>query len=260
MTNLTALNQKLSNKFYLFSAGLYAAVASIFGFIFVFQFLGLNQITAIFIGYFLTVLWRAFYDQLIILELKIKQLNIKNNFILALTSACVLSILYYFIRGPLGDWAVPITIIISMKITGKIRKFLWPDGSKNYSEFLKIYLQKIQIYMLGLYGFFLAVALITYKIVKIFGLPYFYFAFAAGILIGLIFEQIYNLIKIYEIKLTTKNIFISIAIAIISSIFCTSLVFVFMQILAFSGKTATIIGIIVLKITQPLSFKFLIKN
>ncbi|MBD3231463.1 hypothetical protein GF322_02255 [Candidatus Dependentiae bacterium] len=226
MINQLSINQKLANKFYLFSCGLYGAVASVFGLLYAFEsFLNLNPLILIFFAYFITVLWRSFFDQLIIYELKLKHINVKNNLILALISACVFALLYFFIRKSLGDWAIPLTIILSMKIINEIKKYIWPNSLDRLPEFLKLYSQKVQIYMWGLYAFFIAVALITYQFIKIYGTSYFYIAFAIAILIGLIAEQIYNFLVVYKIKLTALSIIFFILIALVSSIFCTTLTF-----------------------------------
>ena len=252
---------KLANKLYLFSIGLYAAIASVFGWLYIFySVLGLNQLASIFIGYFITVLWRSFYDQLIIYELKIEQLNIKNNFILATIGAFVLAVLYYFIKPLLGDWSVPVTVLIAMRIMGQLKNLLWPNSNNKLPDFFVLYSQKLQLYIRGLYGFFIGIALITYQSVKLFGTSYFYFAFAFSILVGLLFEQFYDLIVIYKIKPTKLIIAATIVIAVISSISCSVLIFILMQFMGFSGKAATIFGIIVLKLLQPLILNLLLKS
>jgi hypothetical protein len=249
------INKQLASKFYLFSIGLYAAIASIFLFLYLFQnVFRFNQILSIFIGYFITVLWRAFYDQLIIYKLKLPQINLKNNFFLALIGAIVLASLYYFIKPLLGEWSVPITIIISMKLIGRIKKFLWPTTVNGLPKFFQIYTKKLKIYTYGLYGFFLGIALITSQFVKLFGLAYFYFAFAISILLCLFIEQLYGLLKVYETQLTKGIILIIAVIAVVSSIICSTLVFILMQEIGFSGKAATICGLIILKLIQPLLF------
>lgn len=253
MITSKSINQELANKFYLYSIGMYAAITSVFGGLYVFHsVLGLNQLVSIFIAYFITVLWRSLYDQLTIYKLKIQQINLKNNLILALIGALTLAVLYYFIKPLLGDWSIPVTIIISMRIIGKIKTFLWPTNTNKLPELLKIYSKKLKAYIYGLYGFFIGVALITSQFMNFYGKSYFYFAFALGIFIGLLFEQLYEFITIYKIKLMKFNIFMSTTIAIFFAILCTTLAFILMQSIGFSGKVATISGVISLKLIQPL--------
>ena len=86
-----SFHQKIANKFYLFSVGLYFAIVSVFGWLYVLHTVfGLNQLVAVFCGYFVTVLWRSFYDQLIIYGLKIKQLGFRKNLVLALVGSLAL--------------------------------------------------------------------------------------------------------------------------------------------------------------------------
>ncbi len=261
MVRAININKKLANKFYLFSIGLYLAVASVFLFLYLLQTIfGFNQLLAIFIGYFITVIWRAFYDQLTIYKLTIKQINFKNNLILALIAAFILAILYYFVKPLLGDWSVPFTVIISMQIIAKIRKFLWPNTASKLPELLRLYSQKIQFYTYGLYGFFIAIALITYEFIILFGRTHFYLAFAVGVLLGLCFEQLYDLMVVYKTKITKAMIVATMMIAIIFSILCSALVFMLMQEVGLSGKIATIVGIITLKLVQPLLLNLLLKE
>jgi hypothetical protein len=124
---VSTFNKQLANKFYFYSLGLYGSIISVFGFLYVFKTgFNLTPIIAIFLAYFITVFWRSLYDQIVIHELYLRQINYKNNSILSLISATLFALLYYFIREPLGDWAIPITIIISMKIIGEIQKSYGP--------------------------------------------------------------------------------------------------------------------------------------
>ncbi len=253
LNNVTTLNRKLAHKFYIFSIGFYAAIAGLFGSLYLLHSVcGLPEFAAVFIGYFIIVLARTFYDQLILYELKSTQLNLKNNLIFTSASACVFVILYHFLRAPLGEWAAPVTLIIAMKVMAEIKKIIWASTSTATSKVLTLYTQKFQRYMQSLYGLFLIIALVTYKLTTLYGMKSFYFAFAASIFLGLLFEQIFCYITIYNIKLTAKVVLKLIALALLFAVLCSGLVFILMQIMGMSGKTATIIGIITLKLIQPL--------
>jgi hypothetical protein len=255
------LNQRLANKFYLTNVGLFLAIAGVLGFMYILNsIVGLSLVAAIFIAYFIVVLCRTFYDQLLIWEVKPCHINVKSNLILATIGSGVLTTLYYFTRAPLGNWAIPVTVILSMKIIGEIKKILWPSSAGKLPDFFKIYAQKIQTYVWGLYGFFLAVALITYQLVKSYGSSYFYFSFAAAVFVGLAAEQLYDLVAVYEIKPTPKATATIIIFSALLSVFCSGFVFLAMQLIGFSGKVATISGVILLKLIQPLMLNLLLTN
>ncbi|HBL98308.1 TPA: hypothetical protein DDZ86_01545 [Candidatus Dependentiae bacterium] len=250
LNNISTLNRKIAHKFYLFSIGFYVAIAGFFGSMYLLK--ELPQLLAVFIGYFIIVLARTFYDQLILYEVKSTQLSLKNNAVFSAASACVFVILYHFLKAPLGNWVTPVTIIIAMKVMAEIKKIIWPNRSTTTSEVLTLYTQKFQRYMQSLYGLLLIIALFTSQLTTLYGMKSFYFAFAASIFLGLLFEQIFCYITIYNIKLTTKGVLKLIALALLFAILCSGLVFILMQIMGMSGKTATIIGIITLKLIQPL--------
>lgn len=252
-------NRRLAHKLYLFSIGLYAAVASIFGFLYLFNSaLGLNQLLSVFIGYFITVLWRSFYDQTMIHEVRARQITMGNNVLLALMSASVLAFLYHFLRTPLGDWAIPIVLVISMRIMARVKNIFWPNSSAGLSAFFKRYVSKVQAYAYGLYGFFVAVALMTFYTTKAWGITYFYLTFAGAVFVALIVEQLYEVVTIYETEPTTKMIMRALGIAFMSAIFCSGAAFALMQAVGLSGKAATIISIVVTKLVQPLATQSLL--
>jgi hypothetical protein len=147
-----------------------------------------------------------------------------------------------------------------MKIIGEIKKFLWPNTAERLPDFFKIYSKKIQTYVWGLYGFFLTTALITYQLVKLYGSSYFYFSFAAAVFVGLAAEQLYDLVAVYEIKPTPKATATIIIFSALLSISCSGFCFLAMQIIGFSGKVATVSGIILLKLIQPLALNLLLTN
>jgi len=255
MNKTKEFHQQLSRKFYIFNCGFLAAVLGVLGGM---QLLnvhcGLPVLAAIFISYFLVVLGRAFYEQLAIWELTLKQISLKNNLILALLGACVLSGLYYFLRTPFGDWAVPATVILSMKVIGEIKKILWPSSSAQLSEVLKAYAQKISTYVQGMYSFFLVVALGTYYLVQLLGPQSFYYAFAVAVFAGVLVEQLYDFVAVYEIKLSVIVALSMIIPAAIYAILGTGLVWYLMHVCGYSGKAATICGVLQFRLMVPVNF------
>ena len=178
---------------------------------------------------------------------------------MALIGAIALAALYYLIKPLLGEWSIPVTIIISMRLIGKIKNLLWANTVNNLSGFLLLYTKKLKKYIYGLYGCFFGIAALTYQLIKVFGLSYFFLAFAISVFLCLAAEQLYDLVKVYSIQVTKNIVALTIIIALSSSIFCTALVFVLMQKIGFSGKTATICGLIALKLTQPLLVNKMLK-
>ena len=254
LNNVTTLNHNLAHKFYVFSIGFYAAIACFFGSLYLLHSLcGLSQPMAVFIGYFIIVLARTFYDQLMLYELKPAQLNLKDNIAFACASACVFVILYHFLRAPMGDWAAPITIIIAMKVMAEIKKIIWTSTPRNTSKVLALYAQRFQRYVQSLYGLFIIIALVTYKLTTLYGIRSFYFALVAGVFLGLLFEQTFCYKRVYEVKLLTVSVISRLVVlALLFAILCSGLVFILMQVVGMSGKTAAIIGVITVKLTQPL--------
>ncbi|HBY06054.1 MAG: hypothetical protein UV38_C0002G0191 [candidate division TM6 bacterium GW2011_GWE2_42_60] len=250
-------NQYLADKFYLFSVGFFATVVGFLGvWYLIYSVIKLPMVLVLFIIFFVIAFVRVWFDQLVIYGLKVHQLSLKGNAIFSGVSASAFTILCYYLIPLLGEWTPFVTMIVSMKIMVELKKIIPGVSDASLQEAngqLNLrYIEKFQQFMKGFYGFFLIIVLITHGGVQLFGVDSFYHAFAMGIFLALLFEQIYAYTNVYNIRLTTSVIFRLIIIALFFAIFGSATTFTLMQFVGMSGKTATIIGVIAIKLIQPL--------
>lgn len=247
-------NQNIAHVLYRFSCGLYVAVASIFGILYLMQHIvKAPHLLAIFLAYFVTILWRSFYDQLVVYQVPTKSINSKNNVILALVCAAISVGLYSLLKPYLGDWSILVTVIMLMKIMSILRALLWRQITSQHAERYQIFSKILKLYLCGLYGFFELVAFITYGLVQYGGIHWFYGAFGLAVFIGLIAEAWYDVLVVYKSKMNAIKAMMSIVLALLFASLSVGFVFLLIQ-WGVSGKAATISGIIVLKLIQPLIF------
>lgn len=250
-------NQYLAAKFYLFSVGFFATVVGFFGvWYLIYSVIKLPMALVLFIIFFVVAFIRVWFDQLVIYGIKVHQLSLKGNAIFSGVNASAFTILCYYLIPLLGAWSPFVTMIVSMKIMAELKKIIpgVSDASlKEANGQLDLrYIEKFQQFMKGFYGFFLIIVLVTLGGVQLFGLDSFYHAFALGIFLALLFEQISAYTNVYNIRLTTLVVFRLIIIALFCAIIGSVTTFALMQFIGTSGKTATIIGVIAIKLIQPL--------
>jgi hypothetical protein len=248
----------LSKKLYQTSIGLYATVGliMILPSMFVKMF-GLAQFVASFVAFFIVIFLRAVYESLIIYEAPIKSLSLPKILILTLVTSVTLSLISYYLKPTLGYFSIPIAVIIAFMVVGKLKAALWPLHER--PGFFAELPAKLDINKWGTYGFYAFLVGITYMAYAKYGFN-FYCAFAAAYFIGMIFEESYNLIKLYEQKLIAKNVVFIILWSACCAIASSAIVWLMMSNLGYLGQAATITSVILLKLIQPLGLrKFILK-
>jgi len=80
----------------------------------------------------------------------------------------------------------------------------------------------------------------------------FYISFGCAFFVGMIFEEVYNRIKLYEQQIALKSLIETNFWSAFCAAGCALLVFIFMQKLGLSGQLATIASVILIKLIQPL--------
>lgn len=246
----------LSTKLYLINIGLYATIGMI-----TLLPAELNAHLAIppavtTFGIFFVVLFlRVAYESLVIYEAPIKSLSPRKMSILALIMSGMLFIIFVFLKPKFGYFSIPVALIISMFIAGKLKAALWPTMQR--PGFFGELPAKLKLIPLGQYGFYGILVGITYPAYAKYGLNFIY-TFAVAFFIGMMFEESYNFIKLYGQKITTKPLIAMIIWSITCAIAAAAII-AMMKYVGYSGPAATITSVVILKLIQPLgSRKFIL--
>lgn len=247
----------LSKKLYLINLALYATIGLVMTLPAVFaKYLEISPILASFGAYFVVLFLRAAYESIVVYEAPIKSLSPHKMLILTLVTASIISLISVFLKPKIGYFSIPVALIISMTIVGKLKAALWPATQR--TGFLAELPAKLELVSLGRYGFYAIFVGIAYIACAKYGVDFIY-AFPAGFFIGMIFEETYNLTKLYEQKLTAKSAAAMIIWSAVCAIGSTAIIIAMIKQFGFQDKVATIAGVIIIKLIQPLgSRKFIL--
>ena len=169
-------------------------------------------------------------------------------FLVLVTSSLMTSVLH-FIKPSLGYFSIPVAVIISLIVVGKLKTALWPPVAR--PGFFAELSAKLALNPAGTYCFYGILAGITYLGYGKYGFN-FNITFALAFFIGMIFEEFYNIVKIYEQKLNVKLFSLIVAWAAICAITSSTIIFVMITVFGFAGSATTIACVILLKLVQPL--------
>ncbi|MFH1832084.1 MAG: hypothetical protein ABH827_04775 [bacterium] len=240
----------LSNKLYLTAIGLYVTIGLVMVMpVFIVKFFCIELFWASFSAFFIVSFIRAAYESLVIYESRIKDLSVPKMLFLVLVNASVMSFILYKIKPMLGYFSIPVALLISQVVVGRLKGMLWPHARPGFFAELPEKLDESKLSSYIFYCFFVGITYLAYA--KL-GVP-FYCAFSGGFFVGVIFEEIYNVIRVYGQKLDTARIMSIGAWAAFYAFFATGIVFVLMQGFGLSGQPATIASVIVVKLVQPFS-------
>lgn len=248
----------LSKKLYLISIGMYATIGTVMLLpIFLTNFFGICPIIASFIAFFIVSFLRAAYESIVVYEYPIKSLSLSKMLVLVLVTSSVMSFVSYYLKPSMGYFSIPVAILISLRVVAKLKAALWPAVER--PGFFHGLTAKLALNKFGMYGFYVFLVGISYVAVAKYNLD-FNITFAAAFFIGMMFEEFYNLIQIYDQDLTTKPLVGIIAWSATCAIASSAIVWVMVGMLGFSGQPSTIISVILLKLVQPLgSRKFILE-
>jgi len=249
--------QWLLKKLYLTNVGLYTTIITIMVLPALFtKALGIPQAAASFIVFFIVSFMRAAYESLVIYEMPIKSFSLLKMLFLSTVTASTLFIADQFLKPKLGFFSIPISIVIAMMVVGKLKAELWPSVERQ--GFFHELPEKLKENKWGMYGFYailVGIAYITYNKYHI----AFNLAFAAAFFVGMIFEEVYTMLHVYDRPIKSKAFIWIIMWSSACAIISTVIVWVMVGMFGFDGKTATITSVVLLKLIQPLgSRKFIL--
>jgi hypothetical protein len=243
----------LSKKIYLINVGTYATIGLVMVLPTFFAiWFGIAPWVAGFVAFFVVLFVRAAYENVVVYEAPIKNLSLYKMLILSLVSSGVMSLVAVFLKPKLGYFAIPVSVMISFMVIAKVKAALWP-ATAHPGFFLKLP-AKLDLNKFGVYGFYGFLVGITYLVYAKYGFN-FYYAFAAAFFVGVIFEESYNVIKLYEQQLTTKLTMRIILWAAFCAMLASAIVWMMMQQFGYSGQVATIVSVITAKLVQPLGLR-----
>lgn len=248
----------LSKKLYFTSVGLYATIITIMVLptLFIKTF-GIPQAIASLTVFFIISFVRAAYESLVIYEAPIKSLSLPKMLFLSAITASAMFIAAHFLKPKLGYFSIPVSIAVAMMIVGKLKAELWPSAERQ--GFFHDLLTKLEVSKKGMYGFYAILVGIAYIAYNKYHIN-FNLAFAAAFFIGMIFEEAYNMIQVYDRPMTPKAVVATLTWSSVCAIISTLIVCVMIGMFGFEGKTATITSVVLLKLIQPLgSRKFILR-
>lgn len=248
----------LSKKLYLFNIGFYSTIIILMVLLPFLINIGMWVFLAAFFSFFVVCFLRALYENLIIYEVPIEKLSLSKIFILSLITSVIFSFIYYFLKPSLGYFSIPVDVIVSSFIIGKLKKYLWKDKPAQIDFFIKLP-EKLNINKCSTYGFYIFLVGITYIAYAKYNFNFFW-AFAVAFFIGMVFEESYNLTKLYEHKLDFKLFIKVILWSLLCATISTTIVFLMMTRFGCSGQLATITSVMLVKLIQPLGSRRFIFN
>lgn len=246
----------LSKKLYLTNVGLYATIIVIMVlpklFIKTFE---ISPAFASFAAFFIVAFVRAAYDSVVIYETPVKSLSLHKMSILSLVTSVVMAFVAAYLRPMLGYFSIPVALIISMIVVGKLKEALWPSVER--PGFLHELPAKLDINKKGTYCFYAILVGIAYIAINKYGVS-FVTAFSTAFFIGMMLEEFYTMTKVYDQNITSKMAFSMIVWSASCAIVSTAIVMFMMKYFGFAGQAATIASVVLIKLIQPLGSRKLI--
>ncbi len=246
----------LSTKLYLATIGFYGTICLVMTLpTLSTKVLETPQLLANFAAFFIVVFLRAAYESLVIYETPAKSLSLGKMLILTFVTSSTMALMAYFLKPKLGYFSIPIALVISMVLVGKLKSALWPTHER--PGFFHTLPLKLSQAATGRYIFFGFLVGIAYLAVGKLGCSFSY-SFTTAYFIGMLLEEAYNTTHLYEQPIKV-NLFIPLFFwALCCALLSTALIITMMKGFSFSGQIATITSVIMIKLIQPLgSRKFI---
>ena len=239
----------LSKKLCWANLGFYATVALVMGLPPIIA--GFTPVTSLisFCIFFAVAFVRAAFESMVLYEAPIKSLSLDKMGKLSAATSAIIVLLGKFLKSKLGYFSIPVSLIISIFATKRIKAALWPttERSGNFALLDK----KLNLLAIGRYIFYGLLVGLTILGYGKFGYL-FYAVFGAAFFVGMVCEELYNLVVIYEQRITANIVVRMLAWSACCGIACALIVMGIMQGFGYGGQPATIIAVIVLKLIQPL--------
>lgn len=258
MENRIDFLQWLSTKLYFISIGFYLTVSVVMVLpFFINKLFEIQPFLASFIAFFIVSFLRAIYESLVIYEAPVKSLSPRKMLMLSTVTSIVILSVSYFLKPKLGYFSIPIAIIASMIVVGKLKAMLW--GTTPRPGFFTELTNKLELLSLGRYGFFGLLVGTAYTAYGRYELNFFY-TFAVAFFIAMVFEELFNLTKIYEQQMTVRSVAIISIWAIVCAALSAMIVTIMMIHFGYSGQAATITSVVLLKLIQPMGLNWIIRG
>lgn len=247
----------LSTKLCLINVGMYTTIATLIGLpTILVTYLGISSRVASFSAFFIILFLRAAYESLVVYEAPFQSLSLPKMLTFTLVTSSVMSFVSIFLKPKIGYFAIPIATIIAMVIVGKLKTALFPSADR--PGFFHELPAKLALNKFGMYGFYAFLVGISYTGYGKYNFDFSY-VFAIAFFIGMIFEESYNLVKIYNQNFSTKTLIYMIIWSIICAVTASAIVCLMVGIAGIDGQPATITSVVLLKLIQPLgSRKFIL--
>jgi hypothetical protein len=245
----------LASKIYLTTIALYATIGIVMMLPSALKACGMPPLAATFTAFFIVSLVRALYESMIIYQTPFNKLALEKILALVVVNASVMTYAFCILKPELGYFAIPVALVISTAVVTRLKAALWPNHTP--AGFFAKLPAKLQTNMLGTYGFFAILVIIARTTYCSYGVP-FQFAFPAAFFAGVLFEEVYKMISVYEQELHTKAIRAIVAWAAFCAVIATALT-VLMITLGCPEQAATIASVVIVKLLQPFgSRKFIL--
>lgn len=248
----------LSTKLYVINVGFYATVGLIMllphSIVYI---VAIPAFAASLMAFFVVLFLRTIYETMVVYEVSFKRLSFGSMLIFSVIMSVVLALVSYFLKPMIGFFSIPVSIMLSTMLVGKCKAVLFVV--KPRPGFFVELPAKLKIDVLARYGFFAFLVGGTYFVCQRCGMDLFIYAFAVSFFIGMLFEETFLMLKLYDQDFTVKSAIGLTVWTITCALVSTAIVAVMLKYAGCSGAAATITSVIVIKLIQPLgSRKFII--
>jgi hypothetical protein len=201
-----------------------------------------------FLSFFVIVYLRALCETHFLYGSPFKSVSFAKTAFFSLATAGLMTVFLILIKPTLGWFAIPVSIIFALQIVGKLKSRFWPNGAA--TDQLS---QKIRTNTTITYVFFAIFVPITIVLYAHFHMN-FTVSMASGYLLGGVVEELGILRILYKERLAVQKILFCLIWSTLCAGFAATSIWVMMQYMGLAGQPATIIGIILARLIQPLYF------
>lgn len=205
---------------------------------------------ASFLSFFVVVTLRALFETCVLYEVSFGRVSVSKILVLSLATAGLMTFFLVLVKPKLGWYAIPLSIIFASTVVGKLKTKLWPNGGASSEPFAQL-AEKIRLnttISYAFYAIFVPITVISYVCYHV----WFFAAVFFGYFVGAVFEELCVSVLLYAKRLVIRNVCISLLWSACCAGLAALVIWATTNLLGLEGQAATIIGIITLKLVQPL--------
>lgn len=221
-----------------------------FGILFVLQIYNMGFWSTNFVAFFLVVLLRALFNATVIQNTPLDKIDFTKFIKFACKGSLILVLILYVLKGVLGDWSPLVTVVLSSTILKKVKKKIWPNQRESESQ-TEQFVHKELLYQRFNFIFMGLLTLFAYSGICIWSIHQFIPIFGVSLFFALLLQMVLEWVFVYDQKIDAASTLLFVAGSAIGSLATIFLFSFLMQQCGLSGKAATIISVIALKIIQP---------